>query len=142
MARKAETSQTPGPVSVKGIPPGYEVLHRCGEGTFGQVFLCKDSEGKHVAIKTIKQEGAKQVIITCSSNASRTGLKHSGSNVLQESEGVPLATIREASLLKELMHPNILHLEMVYVNSAAEELTLSLVFEFVDHDLHEMMQVG
>jgi serine/threonine protein kinase len=61
--------------------------------------------------------------------------------VLQESEGVPLATIREAHLLKELHHPNILHLRTVYVNSAAEDLTLSLVFEFVDHDLHEMMQV-
>lgn len=45
----------------KGIPPEYEVLHRCGEGTFGQVFLCRSKEGRHVAIKTIKQEAAKQV---------------------------------------------------------------------------------
>jgi serine/threonine protein kinase len=61
---------------------------------------------------------------------------------VQESEGVPLATIREAHLLKELDHPNILHLETVYINTSTEDLTLSLVFEFVDHDLHEMMQVG
>ena len=46
---------------LKGIPPGYNVLHRCGEGTFGQVYLCTDASGRHVAIKTIKQETAKQV---------------------------------------------------------------------------------
>jgi predicted Ser/Thr protein kinase len=45
----------------KGIPAEYEVLHRCGEGTFGQVFLCKSKTGQHVAIKTIKQEAAKHV---------------------------------------------------------------------------------
>lgn len=44
----------------KGIPVEYEVLHRCGEGTFGQVFLCANKDGKHVAIKTIKQETTKQ----------------------------------------------------------------------------------
>jgi serine/threonine protein kinase len=49
--------------------------------------------------------------------------------------------VREASLLKELRHANILHLESVYVNNSAAEFALSLVFEFVDHDLHEMMQV-
>ena len=46
--------------AIKGIPAEYEVLHRCGEGTFGQVFLCRSKEGRHVAIKTIKQEAAKQ----------------------------------------------------------------------------------
>lgn len=60
---------------------------------------------------------------------------------MQETEGVPLATIREASLLKELWHPNILHLESVYVNNNSSDFALSLVFEFVDHDLHEIMQV-
>ena len=60
MSRKAETGQTSQSSNVKGIPPGYDVLHRCGEGTFGQVFLCKDSAGQYVAIKTIKQENAKQ----------------------------------------------------------------------------------
>lgn len=59
-ARKTDGQTSCQVSSVKGIPPGYEVLHRCGEGTFGQVFLCKDSDGQHVAIKTIKQEGAKQ----------------------------------------------------------------------------------
>lgn len=54
---------------------------------------------------------------------------------------MPLATIREASLLKELWHPNILHLESVYVNNNSSDFALSLVFEFVDHDLHEIMQV-
>jgi hypothetical protein len=45
----------------KGIPAEYEVQHRCGEGTFGQVFLCRSKTGQHVAIKTIKQEAGKHV---------------------------------------------------------------------------------
>ena len=62
MSRKADLGSSAAVVSgVKGVPPGYEVLRSCGEGTFGQVFLCKSDTGKHVAIKTIKQEGSKQV---------------------------------------------------------------------------------
>jgi hypothetical protein len=49
--------------SLKGIPAEYEVLHRCGEGTFGQVFLCATKTGKFAAIKTIKQEASKQVLL-------------------------------------------------------------------------------
>lgn len=64
MSRKADLGNTATAMSgVKGVPPGYEVLRSCGEGTFGQVFLCKSDTGKHVAIKTIKQEGSKQVLV-------------------------------------------------------------------------------
>jgi serine/threonine protein kinase len=65
---------------------------------------------------------------------------HSAPIRMQSDEGIPLATIREASLLTELSHPNILKLESVYVNSNATDFALSLIFEFVDHDIHEMMQ--
>ena len=59
---------------------------------------------------------------------------------LQESEGLPVTTIREAMLLRELRHANVLHLRSVHIDTWHEGYTLSLVFEFVDHDGHEMMQ--
>jgi serine/threonine protein kinase len=59
---------------------------------------------------------------------------------LQESEGVPITTIREAMLLRELHHPNLLKLHSVYVNNSGGDVAISLIFEFVEHDLHEMMQ--
>lgn len=142
MSRKADnTNSTTAVAGVKGVPPGYEVLRGCGEGTFGQVFLCKSDTGKHVAIKTIKQEGSKQVRLPDAIHRQSFEIYISKQKLLQETEGVPLATIREASLLKELWHPNILHLESVYVNNNSSDFALSLVFEFVDHDLHEIMQV-
>lgn len=49
-----------------------------------------------------------------------------------------MTAIREAMLLKELHHPNILHLVSVQLNRA--DATLSLVFEFADLDLFEMIQ--
>lgn len=54
---------------------------------------------------------------------------------------MPVTTIREAMLLRELRHPNVLHLHAVHIDTWQEgSFTLSLVFEFVDHDVHEMMQ--
>lgn len=59
---------------------------------------------------------------------------------IQESEGVPVTTIREAMLLRELHHPNVLRLHSVYVANSGSDVAISLIFEFVDHDVHEMMQ--
>jgi cyclin-dependent kinase 8/11 len=43
-------------------------------------------------------------------------------------------------LLQELHHPNVLHLQAVHINTSKADFTLALVFDFVDHDVHEMMQ--
>jgi len=49
---------------------------------------------------------------------------------------VPSTAIREISLLKELVHPNIVCLEDVI----SGESKLYLVFEFLDHDLAKYMK--
>jgi serine/threonine protein kinase len=43
-------------------------------------------------------------------------------------------------LLQELCHPNVLHLQAVHISTSTPDFSLALVFEFVDHDVHEMMQ--
>ncbi|GBP93676.1 Cyclin-dependent kinase 14 [Eumeta japonica] len=55
---------------------------------------------------------------------------------LQEEEGAPFTAIREASLLKELKHANIVTLhDIVHTRE-----TLTFVFEFVDTDLSQYME--
>ena len=52
-----------------------------------------------------------------------------------EEEGVPCTAIREISLLKELVHPNIVKLHDVLHT----EKKLTLVFEFLDSDLKKFL---
>lgn len=52
-----------------------------------------------------------------------------------EDEGIPSTAIREISLLKQLQHPNIVRLyDVVHT-----EQKLTLVFEFLDHDLKKYL---
>ncbi|KAL0249442.1 hypothetical protein GEMRC1_004674 [Eukaryota sp. GEM-RC1] len=84
----------------------YNRIEKVGEGTYGVVYKCKDTEtGQLVALKKIRLEN--------------------------EDEGIPSTAIREISLLKELRHPNIVRLENIIHNDSR----LYLVFEFLDQDL-------
>jgi cyclin-dependent kinase 8/11 len=47
------------------------------------------------------------------------------------------ATVREIKLLRELNHDNVVHLHDVHVDP--REKTLALVFEYADHDLHDIV---
>lgn len=88
----------------------YEKLEKLGEGTYGVVYKAIDkTTGELVALKKIRLE--------------------------HEDEGVPSTAIREISLLKELVHPNIVTLKHVVL----EEPKLYLVFEFLDQDLKKYM---
>ena len=88
----------------------YGDLVKVGEGTYGVVYKGTDVDtGEIFALKVIKLES--------------------------EDEGIPATTIREIALLKELQHPNIVRL--VNILHASKELTL--VFEFLDHDLKKLM---
>lgn len=88
----------------------YEKLEKIGEGTYGVVYKARDLEtDEMIALKRIRLE--------------------------QEDEGVPSTAIREISILKELVHPNIvLFKEVVHQDSK-----LYLVFEFLDQDLKRYM---
>lgn len=88
----------------------YAKIEKVGEGTYGVVFKGKHKEsGKLVAIKKIRMES--------------------------EDEGVPSTAIREISLLKELVHPNIVSLFEVLM----EESRLYLIFEFLCMDLKKYL---
>lgn len=88
----------------------YTKIEKVGEGTYGVVFKGKHKiTGKLVAIKKIRMES--------------------------EDEGVPSTAIREISLLKELVHPNIVSLLEVIM----EESRLYLIFEFLCMDLKKYL---
>ena len=81
-----------------------------GEGTYGYVYKAKDLQmDEYVAMKKIKLD--------------------------TEDEGIPSTALREISILRELDHPNIVHLRDCVQN----EGKLYLVFEFVDMDLRRYM---
>lgn len=84
----------------------YSRIEKIGEGTYGVVFKAKNKKtGQLVAIKKIRMDA--------------------------DDQGVPATSIREISLLKELVHPNVVALLDVII----EEQRLYLIFEFLTMDL-------
>jgi len=82
----------------------YEILERYGEGVYGTVLKAiHRASGQYVAIKRIAPE---------------------------EDEGVPATALREAALLRDFDHPNVVKLNDIIVG-----VNLYLVFEFVPKDL-------
>lgn len=84
----------------------YEKMDKLGEGTYGVVYKALDKKTNEiVALKKIR--------------------------LLAEEEGIPSTAIREISLLKELVHVNVVRL--IDVMHTVKKLTL--VFEYVETDL-------
>ncbi|BFZ06495.1 hypothetical protein BsWGS_09534 [Bradybaena similaris] len=102
----------------------YEFLSHVGSGAYGQVFKARDKSknGAFVAIK--------QIVIR------RQGRHFEA--------GMPMAAIREISLLKQLEnteHPNIVKLLDVHHQVVSDrDISLSLVFEFIDQDLNAYLE--
>lgn len=66
----------------KFLGHGYKALEKLGRGTYGTVYKAQKNGSKDfVAIKKIKLD--------------------------VESEGVPSTTLREISILKKMVHPNV-----------------------------------
>lgn len=108
------------PEELKGLPQplsppfgcldAYQKLEQLGEGSYATVFkgICS-ANNKVVALKEIR---------------------------LQEEEGAPFTAIREASLLKQLKHANIVTLhDIIHTKD-----TLMFVFEFLDTDLNTYLE--
>uniref|UniRef100_H2YTA5 cyclin-dependent kinase n=1 Tax=Ciona savignyi TaxID=51511 RepID=H2YTA5_CIOSA len=95
----------------------YHTLTEIGVGAYGVVFKAQDrhseEENKFVAMKCIRVENTEQ--------------------------GMPLSTVREIALLRQLEsceHPNVVRLlDICAGNHSKRETQLMLVFEYVDQDL-------
>jgi serine/threonine protein kinase len=87
----------------------YQKIGKINEGTYGEVYKYKDSNGEFYAFKKIK--------------------------IQSESEGTPSTVIREISLLKELQHKNIVNL----LDVIHDGKKIFLVFEFLDQDLKNLI---
>ncbi len=84
----------------------YELMEKIGEGTYGMVFKVRSKATDEIfAFKKIKLES--------------------------EDEGVPSTSIREISLLKELVHPNIVRCglicNVVYIYEVDSVLLLNYI---------------
>jgi len=92
----------------------YESPIKVGEGTYGFVFMAKDKKPpqKKVAIKKFKAH--------------------------KEGEGISVTAYREIMLLLELDHENIIKIQDISIN--AKEHTLSLVLEYAEYDLSEIIR--
>lgn len=92
----------------------YRLLKKCGEGTFGQVYMAKNRKtGEVVAIKQL--------------------FFHK-----QEEDGFPITAIREIKYLKFLKHPNVISIiDIVYCLDALGKTIESfyVVLPYMDHDL-------
>ncbi|RWS28646.1 cyclin-dependent kinase 1-like protein [Leptotrombidium deliense] len=88
----------------------FEKIEKIGEGTYGVVYKARvKKSGILVALKKIRLEN--------------------------EDEGVPSTAIREITLLKEVVHPNIVSLRDVIM----QENRLYLVFEYLAMDLKKYL---
>lgn len=55
-----------------------------------------------------------------------------------EDEGIPSTAMREIAILKELDHPNVVHLEDIHY--IPHEKKLHLIFEYINYDMKKFMK--
>ena len=90
----------------------YVKIEKVGEGTYGVVFKGRHKKrGEIVAMKKVKCQ--------------------------YHDDGIPSSTVREISLLRDLIHPNIVELTDVLL----EDKEIYLIFEFVDMDLSRFLKL-
>eukprot|EP00164_Ancoracysta_twista_P008300 GFYU01011956.1.p1 GENE.GFYU01011956.1~~GFYU01011956.1.p1 ORF type:complete len:421 (+),score=84.36 GFYU01011956.1:83-1345(+) len=103
----------------------YEILGKIGEGTFGVVYKAKlrpsagRSRQRKATVDYTKTYAIKKFKVP-------------------EKKGMSQSAIRELSLLKGLEHENIVNL--VDIITDPENMTLSLVFEYAEHEIYEIIK--
>ncbi|KAI8096862.1 kinase-like domain-containing protein [Halteromyces radiatus] len=92
----------------------FEKLNRVGEGTYGVVYRVKDTKsGSVVALKKIRME--------------------------RETDGMPISSLREISILKRMKHPNIVNVSDVAVGPKLD--SIFLVMEYCEQDLGTLLDM-
>ncbi|RCI04027.1 Cyclin-dependent kinase 10 [Rhizopus stolonifer] len=92
----------------------FQKLNRVGEGTYGVVYRVKDSRTKQiVALKKIRME--------------------------RETDGMPVSSLREISILKRMKHQNIVNVTDVAVGPRLE--SIFLVMEYCEQDLGSLLDM-
>ncbi|KAI8917860.1 cyclin-dependent kinase 10 [Powellomyces hirtus] len=90
----------------------YEKLNRIGEGTYGIVYRARHrASGAIVALKRIRIE--------------------------EQTEGMPLSSLREISLLKKIRHENVVEVRDVVVGNELENIFM--VMEYCQQDMGNLM---
>lgn len=99
----------------------YQEIAEIGNGAYGTVYKARDlqNEGRFVALKRVR--------------------------IVNSEEGMPLSTIREIALLKQIdnfCHENIVRLLDVFhtTSPSRQETHLSLVFEHIEQDLNAYLE--
>ncbi|CAI5721782.1 unnamed protein product [Hyaloperonospora brassicae] len=135
----------------------YRLLGKIGEGTYGMVFKAEASASAvhpRAAAAAVPSAGAASqsaassslsaaaVPLSSATDAPDERLTFAIKLVKSHKEGkndvvLSSATVREIKLLRELHHDNVVHLHDVHVD--ARDKSLALVFEYGDHDLHDII---
>lgn len=131
----------------------YRILGKIGEGTYGIVFKADSLAASHTP-RSSSSGGSN--VPSSSGGGGSSGASGSAGNGSDDSEPMTFAikvvkphkegkndvvlssaTVREIKLLRELHHDNVVHLHDVHVDP--RDKTLALVFEYGDHDLHDII---
>ncbi|CDS06724.1 hypothetical protein LRAMOSA09251 [Lichtheimia ramosa] len=92
----------------------FQKLNRVGEGTYGVVYRVRDRKTKQiVALKKIRME--------------------------RETDGMPISSLREISILKRMSHQNIVNVTDVAVGPKLE--SIFLVMEYCEQDLGTLLDM-
>uniref|UniRef100_A0AAV1TPV2 Cyclin-dependent kinase 2 homolog n=1 Tax=Peronospora matthiolae TaxID=2874970 RepID=A0AAV1TPV2_9STRA len=125
----------------------YRLLGKIGEGTYGMVFKAEASAGAvhpraAAAVPSSSATSLSSSTLSSALESSDERLTFAIKLVKSHKEGkndvvLSSATVREIKLLRELHHDNVVHLHDVHVD--ARDKSLALVFEYGDHDLHDII---